>query len=354
MNRRKGVKKYMNQKREKGFTLIELLAVIVILAIIALIAVPVIMNIINKANKSAFKDTAYGVISAGELYFAERQLEPNGMLEDVTIKLPDSTNTLGLKGEVPEGSIVISKEGKTAIAVQNGRYCITKGFDDADVTVADNYEECKNPGEPEPIMTSENACVTSGTCSQSDILAGIKVNVKVNDSKNYFFYVIADNGTELTLIMNRNLGDNIEWYAAAGDNSKGPTTALAELALRTSDWTNIPEKTYTVSGIGSDGTTRKYEDKTVTGRARLITYAEANNILTANNWTMPTWMYANLYNTGSNTDSVGNGKYGYWTSTADAYGTYNAWNVTSSGNFDYESGTDDPYYGLRPVITISK
>ena len=55
---------------KKAFTLIELLAVIVILAIIALIAVPVIMNIINKANKSAFKDTAYGVIQAGELYFA--------------------------------------------------------------------------------------------------------------------------------------------------------------------------------------------------------------------------------------------------------------------------------------------
>ena len=57
------------KQNKKGFTLIELLAVIVILAIIALIAVPVIMNIINKSNKSAFKDTAYGVISAGELYF---------------------------------------------------------------------------------------------------------------------------------------------------------------------------------------------------------------------------------------------------------------------------------------------
>ena len=61
------------KENKKGFTLIELLAVIVILAIIALIAVPVIMNIINKANKSSFKDTAYGILSAGELYFAEQQ-----------------------------------------------------------------------------------------------------------------------------------------------------------------------------------------------------------------------------------------------------------------------------------------
>ena len=99
------------RKTMKGFTLIELLAVIVILAIIALIAVPVIMNIINSANKSAFKDTAYGIIDAGELYFAEQQLDVNGMIEDETINLSDTTNTLGLKGEIPEGSITISKEG---------------------------------------------------------------------------------------------------------------------------------------------------------------------------------------------------------------------------------------------------
>jgi len=179
----------MKQKRNKGFTLIELLAVIVILAIIALIAVPVIMNIINKANKSAFKDTAYGVISAGELYFAEQQLDPNGMQEDVSIKLPDDTNTLGLKGEVPEGSITITKEGKTSLAIQNGRYCITKGFDDTDVTVTEDYEECKNPG-VSSIMTSENTCVTSGTCSQAEINAGILVNVKVNATQNYDFYVM--------------------------------------------------------------------------------------------------------------------------------------------------------------------
>ena len=125
----------MNQKKKCGFTLIELLAVIVILAIIALIAVPVIMNIICKANKSAFKDTAYGVISAGELYYAERQLEPNGMLEDVTFNLPDTTKTLQLKGEVPTGTIVITKEGDIAIAVHNNRYCVTKGLDDNDVTI---------------------------------------------------------------------------------------------------------------------------------------------------------------------------------------------------------------------------
>ena len=130
----------MKQNKKRGFTLIELLAVIVILAIIALIAVPVIMNIINKANKSAFKDTAYGVISAGELYFAEQLLEPNGMQEDVTFNLPDER--LQVKGDVPTGTMTVTKDGKISIKVQNGRYCITKGLEDKDVTISENLDDC--------------------------------------------------------------------------------------------------------------------------------------------------------------------------------------------------------------------
>ena len=65
----------MRKNKNKGFTLVELLAVIVILAIIALIAVPVIMNIIDRARKSAFKDTAYGIINAGEIKYTSNLLD---------------------------------------------------------------------------------------------------------------------------------------------------------------------------------------------------------------------------------------------------------------------------------------
>ena len=136
----------MKKTNKKAFTLIELLAVIVILAIIALIAVPIIMNIINKTNTSAFKDTAYGIINAGELYFAQQQLELNGMKEDKIFDLSQVTE-LELKGEIPEGSILVTKEGKTAIAVTNGRYCITKGINDKDITVTENHENCELPKE---------------------------------------------------------------------------------------------------------------------------------------------------------------------------------------------------------------
>jgi len=368
----------MNQKRIKGFTLIELLAVIVILAIIALIAVPVIMNIINKANKSAFKDTAYGIVSAGELYFAERQLEPNGMLDDVTIDLSDDTNTLGLKGDIPKGSIVISKEGKTAIAVQNGRYCITKGFDDKDVTVIEDYEECKNPGEPKKIISSENACVISGTCSAEEIKAGILVNVKVNDTQDYDFYVIADTGKELTLVMDRNLGNKVAWYKDDDDatynenNSLGPITALNNLNVQTANWKNIdPIKSYSYDN-NLNGTKYEYgyqkfeiqngqgkltsQDGTITeiagiSRARLITYYEVTNLYILNNNSTPAYLYENL--SSNNNDSSPKG---YWFMTSVSNGINTAHVIWYDGNFTpylaaVSNVTD---YGLRPVITITK
>ena len=132
-------------RKKKGFTLIELLAVIVILAIIALIAVPVILNIIDKANKSAFKDTAYGIISAGELYFAEQQLEVNGMQEEKTFTLPDTTNTLGLKGNIPTGTMTITRDGNISLMIKNDRYCVTKGYNDQDIKVTEDPTNCEIP-----------------------------------------------------------------------------------------------------------------------------------------------------------------------------------------------------------------
>jgi len=133
-------------KKKKGFTLIELLAIIVILAIIALIAVPVILNILDKANKSAFKDTAYGILSVGELYFTEQQLELGGMTKDeVTFELPAQANTkngIQIKGEVPNGILKVNKEGKVAFALYNGRYCAKKEYTENDIIIIEDLDGC--------------------------------------------------------------------------------------------------------------------------------------------------------------------------------------------------------------------
>jgi len=388
----------MKRTTKKGFTLIELLAVIVILAIIALIAVPVIMNIINKTNKSAFKDTAYGIVSAGELYFAERQLDPNGMSDDVIIDLSDEKNTLGLKGDVPEGKIAISKEGKTALAIQNGRYCITKGFDDKDVTVTENYETCDLAVSGDDTKYTLSALAKEATFTKVDgsayatptvtvpecitnktkCDAGTPVAVEVAPDVIYKFYVLNDDTTknEVTLIMNRNLYSaedlvnnthvvvwiNRDDYEDTDScvlkeefgfcNDQGPLTALAVLQKRTSGWTNIPAYTYTLEndadGYGGGFTYPNITGELVTDvRARLPKYSEIYAINNSGSLTNSSWLYDNLTGTGDNNT------YGYWTSTA--YSEFvSAWAVTYYGDIYNNSNTPGSESGLRPVIILSK
>ena len=217
------------KRNKKGFTLIELLAVIVILAVIALIAVPVVMNIVNKANKSAFKDTAYGIISAGELYFAEQQLKVDGMSGEKTFDLSKDVNTedgLQIKGEVPNGTLKVNEKGETALAITNGRYCITKKYSDKDITVTEDLTNCNIPEEPKKLVqvvpddnggisgdgssTGEStrpSCVTDET----QCAAGTALAIQVNGSDTYKFYVLNDDGEKVTLIMAEDLGDDVYW-----------------------------------------------------------------------------------------------------------------------------------------------
>ena len=88
-------------RSRKAFTLIELLAVIVILAIIALIATPIILNIIERARKSAFENSAYGIIKSAENYYAESLLTEGGINEDKTFAFGENVNGLNYTLEEP-------------------------------------------------------------------------------------------------------------------------------------------------------------------------------------------------------------------------------------------------------------
>ena len=296
------------------------------------------------------------------------------MTKDVEIQLLDNTKKLGLKGNVPNGSITITTDGKILLMLKNDRYCVTKGLDDKDITLTEDIENCKLPGEDGgnsggnegtggntdntektigEIGTTTATCVTRGTCTAAEIKEGIKVNVEVNEEKSYDFYVIADDGEKVTLIMDRNLGDNVAWYADDDDNGHGPTTAVAALKERTSGWANIPKKEYTYSDEGGQS---MYPTFTETMRARLITYTEATSEeigCTGIDGSCPSWMYANLYDTGSDKDSTGVYKQGYWTSAAYSPDSYSAWHVDYNST-TYFSSVYASGYGLRPVIELTK
>ena len=337
----------MKRKNKSGFTLIELLAVIVILAIIALIAVPVVMNIITKSRKSAFKDSAYGIIKAGELYYADRLLEPEGMTEDKTFTFPSDTTGLDIKGSKPSsGSVIVTKEGKVAIGVTDGKYCVTKGFENADVTITEDIENCKFPKiiYTNGIMSSENKCITKGnTCILNT--DGIMVTVQVNENQTEDFYVLADDGNKATLILNRNLGDNVAWCASAEDNSCGPITVVTYLQSQTSTWTNLPEMI--ISEFEYTNNTPKTLSQSFTMYARLPKYSELYAINNSHYLANTPWLYTNLYTTGDDSTE------GYWTSTAN-YFTDGAHYVDYNGAVYSSSVNDDSSIGVRQVIELSK
>ncbi len=142
--------------KKKGFTLIELLAVIVILAVIALIAVPIILNIVSKSRKSAFQDSAYGLIESAKLLYAESILD-GGLSEEKTFSF-DNGKPLGLEysGSSPKGGmLIVTPNGEISIAIHNNEWCAVKSFLDSKVTLS-KYEKGKcmlSENEKDPMIT---------------------------------------------------------------------------------------------------------------------------------------------------------------------------------------------------------
>ena len=133
--------------KRKGFTLIELLAVIVILAIIALIATPMILSVIESVNKEAFKDSAYGMVKAAELYYANHLKEDSNhyLFEYENGKPKEGSLELGIKGEVPEaGKIEINAKGQTQLEIKNSKYlgCKTYSMNSVQVYLIEEMGSC--------------------------------------------------------------------------------------------------------------------------------------------------------------------------------------------------------------------
>ena len=151
--------------RKSGFTLIELLAVIVVLAVIAIIAVPIILNVIEKSEKAAFEDAAYGIIDAGEMFFANNLVELGKVNERYDFEIQsnkflykeDISKELAFKGQMPKtGMLQINSNGKVAIAICNEEYCACKSTSELKVTIKDtNCNINSETGEIEENVSSQ-------------------------------------------------------------------------------------------------------------------------------------------------------------------------------------------------------
>lgn len=211
------------------------------------------------------------------------------------------------------------------------------------------------------------------------------VAIQVNETDVYNFFVMEDNGTEATLLMDRNLGEDVYWNADGEDTSRGPVTALNQLNSYTVGWTKIaPIVSYSyinnpdpnnygyrglqiINGVGTltseDGSTKT--QVLGTSRARMITFAEVESLAAGNYWfiqenfsepprsassdvdsdkpiVLPLTSTTIQYSPNGYTDRVN-----YWTLTTNSTSVRH---VSNNGFGDSDRSTE----GLRPVITLKK
>ena len=118
---------------KKGFTLAEMLGVFVLLSIITLIAVPAILKMSNEYEYDTFVESAKGVLTATETFYAENEYEnfPVG-----GIKIDDIRLNLKNKDQFESG-IIFYDESTQKFELQlvsNGTYCASGSKDNLQIT----------------------------------------------------------------------------------------------------------------------------------------------------------------------------------------------------------------------------
>ena len=393
--------------KKKGFTLVELLAVIVILSVIALIAVPAVTKSVKNAKENAYNtsitniklamqswknDHSNMVPKRGEkVYLTIAQLKheqyleqdlinpktdlpfPNDMLLYISndssgyhyiVDVSTGTETAKYDDEVTPYLEINSikrhiKEGSTY--TPSTVYAYRGNGEETDVTVTssniDGSVDVNVPGTYYVLYTAtvDNIPISLVETIVVDSITSVCKGISITTPNTYTigdaytcnpgddiartFYVISIQGDSVSLIMDKNIGTNVAWDAQ-NITTNGPETAMAYLKRVTRKWTNVAVSMPSgmeLATIGGDSTWNS---------------SRASNTLTRG------WLYSNL-NCSINTcteivenEDTGT-TLGYWTTTI--YNDTKAFQLDYSGKLGYNHLiTDDSYYGVRPVITVSK
>lgn len=176
-------------KKNKAFTLIELLAVIVIMGIIATIFVPMFSNYIEKSKREALKESAFGIISAADLYQSSNEEMEDKEFSCVSDSCNSETSKIDYKGKIDSGKVKVYSDGETSICIQSGRYSAIKLATSSEIIVSEgicnyssetykvdkvvSYEEYKKMEDKSITLQNElNTLKSTGTAIPSEILLG--------------------------------------------------------------------------------------------------------------------------------------------------------------------------------------
>lgn len=228
-------------------------------------------------------------------------------------------------------------------------------------------------------VNSATKCITGeeSTCKETNCInysnrdscdSGTIIKYKVNSSTTKYFYVLHDDGKELTMQHRENTIKSVSWYSSK-TTSNGPQEALQKLESATSSWTNVNNQEYTLgtTSFGNLGyytgcpatiscQTNTYTLGNRTARARLITVQEAVSVgCRAAFQSCPIWMYNYLhYSTrygGTINDQQGGSNTGYW--TMNTLNTTNALRVSYDGAFSSGEANIN-WHTARAVVVVNK
>ena len=357
-------------KREKGFTLLELLAVILVIAIIALIAMPIILNVIEDARKQASLRSAEGYLDAvekavlkskidnkkiengkyfvknGDLY-ADINDSSSSIKVDVKGTLPANGDSIEItKGEVTNCSLTISdypiscnSDGKLS-AGKKGEILVqsisvekptlqlySQGSEQIKVNILPEKATDKTLTYNSSNPKIATICKNTGTTGTA---IGTKYSCNPGDGIERTFYVLETSGENVSLLMDRNIKDYVQWAPDGNTTETGPVTANSELKTATSKWIDVSVVLPTANQIAVASGNTSWDGKDLTN--------------------IPTWLYENL---STNTGQVR----AYWTSTPSTAYNVRAWFVykdTGYGRLAYYTFviSSKDRIGIRPVITI--
>lgn len=284
---------------KKGFTLVELLAVITIMGIILLITVPNVTKNLKQTNSNQYAEFVSDIFLATESYITSNSNSFN---------LNDGDKTISVEKLIKSGyfkSTTINP--KTNKKVNINSYVIVS-------LNSDNTYKYTYVDESQPVCSKQNQMEDGNFIYYCD----------PGDGETRMFYLIEKNEDETILILDRNIGESVDY-----------DSALKYLEENTKKWYDVEVSLPTGEQI-----------------SLLLNYANwdysSDNVnLNINTLNINTNCNSDSCTEKVNSKNVSYEVLGYWVHTALSD---NAW-VVSNSEFKKVFKTDQGY-GIRPVITI--
>ena len=347
---------------KKGFTILEMLGVIVIISLLVILVFPNITNTIK--NKQSEIDSV--------------SLE---ILKQAT-------------------KLYVQNNQKKYVTTDNNKYCITIDeliesgylkdsfeYNGEDIRSTKKIQVTYNNGYEYELVDSNECVIYAPFCEavdsdiENDIYnSGDKFICEVENGKKYKFYLLNKEDEIINLILNGNIyfdeltgmskladitNKGLVAWQESGENIDGPVTVMDYLYHATKDWSNVPNININYNDEINNRGNYGYGDILTVGSKTRITKKDKTIIKSYDNLKarLPlkeeiiegNWLYDNLDNGGGIT-YTGNisGIMGYWLMNSVATSSNVAKYVYCAGNIQNSTINYNDYYGVRPVISITK